>query len=105
MRWRLLDLARAVPATLIAAGFGWVAVHLLDWYELSGRESVRPHDLTAAYAVAAVGFALAIGAVVAVLVGAVRGRRPIGWAPLIGVPLFAGAWVGGLLVAVLTAPS
>ncbi|NEW38532.1 hypothetical protein GV794_23600 [Nocardia cyriacigeorgica] len=104
MRWRLLDLARAVPATLIASGFAWVAVHLLDWYELAGRTSTRTHDLTAAYSVAAVGFALATAAVAATVLGAVKGRRPIGWAPLVGVPLFAGVWVCGFLVAILTAP-
>ncbi|WP_280468863.1 hypothetical protein [Nocardia cyriacigeorgica] len=105
MRWRLRDLARAIPATLIAAGFGWVAVHLLDWYQLTGRDLARPHDLTAAYVVAATGFVLAVGAVVATLVGAIRARRVIGWAPLIGVPLFVGAWVCGFLVAIFTAPT
>ncbi|BDT89880.1 hypothetical protein [Nocardia cyriacigeorgica] len=102
---RILDLARAVPATLITAGTGWVTVQLLDWYELTGRESARPHDLTAAYAIAAAGIVLTIGAVAVMIIDAVRSRRPIGWAPLIGAPLFIGTWVCGFLVAIFTAPS
>ncbi len=81
-----------------------MTIQLLEWYELTGRESARPHDLTAAYAIAVVGFALTIGTVVVSVLDAVRSRRPIGWAPLIGAPLFAGAWVCGFLVAIFTAP-
>ncbi|MBF6092008.1 hypothetical protein [Nocardia cyriacigeorgica] len=104
MRWRIPDLARAIPATLITAGTGWVTIQLLEWYELTGRDTARPHDLTATYATAAVGIVVTIGTVAVTILDAVRGRRPIGWAPLIGAPLFAGTWVCGFLVAIFTAP-
>lgn len=104
VRWRILDLARAIPATLITAGTGWATIQLLKWYELTGRESARQHNLTAAYAIAAMGFVLTVGMVAVTIVDAVRSRRPIGWAPLIGAPLFAGTWVCGFLVAIVTAP-
>jgi hypothetical protein len=101
-RHRLLDLVRAALGSAVTIGCCWLVASFLPLYDIAARG----HDtryLPVAYGVAWVGIAVSLGVVVMLSLEALRQRRPIGWTPLVAVPLLVGSWVAGFLVAIVVA--
>ncbi|MEV0340954.1 hypothetical protein AB0H49_18205 [Nocardia sp. NPDC050713] len=93
------DLIRPALATLIALGVGWAAALLVPLYDFLVDEEQR--YLPVAYALAWTGIAAAGVATAAMVVSKLRTRRPIGWTPLVAVPLAIESWLLGCLVALV----
>ncbi|MET8773905.1 hypothetical protein ABZV58_02655 [Nocardia sp. NPDC004654] len=96
---QLGDLVRAALATLIALGVGWAAALLVPLYDFLVDEEQR--YLPVAYALAWTGIAAAGTAAAAMVVSKLRSSRPIGWAPLVAVPLVVESGLLGCLVALV----
>lgn len=97
---RLLDLVRAIFGSLISIGFAWTTAAFVPLYELVADVG-EMRRLSVAYGVAWAGIAMSLAYTAMLLLTAVRARRPIGWTPLVALPLLAGAWVAGFLVAIV----
>ncbi|MEV6431342.1 hypothetical protein [Nocardia sp. NPDC051463] len=98
-RHRLLNPARAVIGSLISIGFAWTTAAFVPLYEIVA-DADEMRRLSVAYGVAWTGIALSLVCTALLLLTALRARRPIGWTPLVALPLLAGAWVAGFLVAI-----
>ncbi|MFI6042160.1 hypothetical protein ACIA8C_11030 [Nocardia sp. NPDC051321] len=108
MAWELRDgvpdLLRAVFGSLITVGFAWFAASFVPLYEVVARDD----DDGRAWRYLSVAQVVGWGGIVASVIWAgwlmVRKagtRRPIGWTPLLAVPLIVEAWVAGFLIALV----
>ncbi|MCP2292225.1 hypothetical protein [Nocardia amikacinitolerans] len=96
---QLGDLVRATVATLITLGVGWAAALLVPLYDFLVDDEQR--YLPISYALAWTGIAAAGVAAAVMSFSKLRSRRPIGWTPLVAVPLVIESWLLGCLVALV----
>ncbi|MFD0360563.1 hypothetical protein ACFQZZ_03760 [Nocardia sp. GCM10030253] len=96
----LLDLVRAVIGSLISIGFAWAIASFLPLYELAA-DAGETRRLPVAYGVAWLGIVMSLAYPAMLMLAALRARGPIGWMPLVAVPLLVGSWVAGFLVAIV----
>ncbi|MET7771283.1 hypothetical protein [Nocardia sp. NPDC005366] len=92
-------MATASALAFVVGGLILAAIPVYDAVERAPGGSAR--YLPLAYVVAWSG--VVFSAVVAVerVLARVRARRPIGWAPIVAVPLLVESWLAGLLVALV----
>ncbi|MEU7139743.1 hypothetical protein ABZ942_09875 [Nocardia sp. NPDC046473] len=103
---RLPDLVRAVLGSLITVAFAWFIASFVPLYEVVAHDDADGGAWRYLPVAQVVGWGGIVGSViwaVTVMVRKVRARRPIGWTPLIAVPLIIESWVAGLLIAVVLA--
>ncbi|MEV0711163.1 MULTISPECIES: hypothetical protein [Nocardia] len=101
-RGGLSDIARVAAASVLVFVVGGLVLVAVSVYEVVERETGGgARYLPLAYVVAWAG--IVFSAVVAVerVVARIRARRPIGWAPIVAVPLLVESWLAGLLVAMV----
>ncbi|MGW4364730.1 hypothetical protein ACWEKT_03710 [Nocardia takedensis] len=96
-RGGLLEILRVTLGCLLALSFGIFVFNLIPIYEQVDRDGDSSFVL--AYAVATVGVIAAAVVALGRMVGRVRAGLPVGWAPLVAVPILACTWVLGLLIA------
>ncbi|WP_433577304.1 hypothetical protein [Nocardia brasiliensis] len=98
------DIARAVLGSVFVIGFAWVVAAFVSVYDVVAWEDADGGARRYLAVAQFVAFAGIVGAVlwaVLLMVGKVRARRPVGWTPVVAVPVIIGAWVAGLLVAIV----
>lgn len=98
-RGGLSDAVRVALSTLLVISFGIFVVALIPVYDLLDPDS--DSSLLIAYAVACLGVILAVVLAIERVLGRVRARRAIGWAPMVALPVLAESWLAGLLVALV----
>lgn len=95
---------RAGVGSLITVGFAWFVASFVPMYEVVARDGGRVwRYLAVAEVVGWVGIGASVVWAVALMVRKVRAGRPIGWTPLIAVPLIVESWVAGFLIALVLA--
>ncbi|MFF3221594.1 hypothetical protein ACFYV7_02260 [Nocardia suismassiliense] len=98
------DLVRPVVGSLVAVGCAWVVASFVPLYEVVAGDDEDGRAwryLAVAQVVGWGGIAASVLWVVVLMVRKVRDRRPIGWTPLIAVPLIIESWVAGFLIALV----
>ncbi|MEV6770708.1 hypothetical protein AB0N05_19000 [Nocardia sp. NPDC051030] len=99
VRWA--DVVAAVLVFGLTCGLAWVVAGFVPGYDAVARENGNTRYLPLAYAVAWVGIVAAVIMVPLWIVRAVRLRQRAWPTALLLIPMLAGAWVLGLLVAVV----
>lgn len=100
----MAEILRVLSAAVFAIGCGWLAASLIPLYDLVARgvdTGSGARYLPLAHGVAWTGIALSAVAAGIQLAERLRARRPIGWTPLVAVPLIVESWLVGLLVALV----
>ncbi|WP_159080091.1 hypothetical protein [Nocardia suismassiliense] len=98
------DLVRAVAGSLVAVGCAWVVASFVSLYEVvagDDQDGRAWRYLAVAQVVGWGGIVASLLWAVVLMVRKVRDRRPIGWTPLIAVPLILESWVAGFLIALV----
>ncbi|MFG1790558.1 hypothetical protein [Nocardia sp. NPDC049149] len=96
----VLDIVRALLASLIALGCAGLAVAFVSLYELVAPDS---RYLAIAQVVGWGGVAVALIWTIALMIRKLRYRMPIAWTPMTAVPLIIGSWLLGFLIALVLA--
>ncbi|WP_054815321.1 hypothetical protein [Nocardia arizonensis] len=94
-----LEILRVAVASLLAVSAGIFVVTLIPLYELLDRDGDA--SMIVAYAIACLGVIVSVVVAVERVLSRVRARRPVGWAPLVAVPVLAESYLAGLLAALV----
>ncbi|MFI9405416.1 hypothetical protein [Nocardia sp. NPDC052316] len=98
------DLARAVAGSLVTVGCAWVVASFVPLYEVVARDDedgLAWRHLAVAQVIGWGGIVASVLWVIVLMARKARDRRPIGWTPLIAVPLIIESWVAGFLTALV----
>lgn len=108
MAWEPRDgvpsLLRAVVGSLITAAFAWFVGSFVPLYEVIARDDADGRAWRYLSVAQVIGWGGIAGSVIWaawLMVRKARARRPIGWTPLIAVPLIIESWVAGFLIALV----
>lgn len=97
-----VDLVAAVLIYAGACALAWIAVETVSLYELAVRDAGDERYLPVAYAAAWLGIVLSLMVVALWMVRAWRWGQRVWPVAVVAYPLIAGAWVVGLLIAIVS---